>query len=185
MPANFFHSVFGYLINRWNPQLSLPGLLVGSVIPDIEVIPIYYLTNGEIDRMVFHSVIGSLTLGTILSLGIVIFAYPRFVSAIFKIDVTEIKKKCKFTKKLVGACMVGNLLHILIDATSHEYNPLLYPISTNSFDFLRISTDLIFDNIVINLILAIIFLLIIFTSLRRDPKGFWKKMLLSQNNINE
>ena len=46
--------------------------------------------------------------------------------------------------------MIGNLTHVFIDATSHEFNPLLYPISSNSVDILRISNNLIFDNIVIN-----------------------------------
>ena len=93
MPANFLHPVFAYLVNRWKPSFSLPGLLVGSIIPDVEVIPIYYLTNGEIDRLFFHSIVGAVTLGTILSLFLVIFIYPNFVSAIFRIDVKEMLKE--------------------------------------------------------------------------------------------
>ena len=181
MPVNFLHPVFAYLVNRWKPSFSLPALLVGSIIPDVEVIPIYYLTNGEIDRLFFHSIIGAVTLGTFLSLFVVIFVYPSFVSAIFRIDLKEIKKECRFSKTLVGVCMLGNLLHVLIDATSHEYNPLLYPISSYSIDVFRISNDLIFDNIVINIILTIVLLVIVIASIKRGTKGFWKKMLVSQN----
>ena len=66
MPANFLHPVFAYLVNRWKPSFSLPGLLVGSIIPDVEVIPVYYLTNGEIDRLFFHRIVPKVTAPTIL-----------------------------------------------------------------------------------------------------------------------
>jgi len=180
LPANFLHPVFAYLINKWKPQFSLPALLVGSIIPDVEVIPIFYLTDGEIDRLIFHSIIGSITLGTILSVAIVMFVYPRFVSLIFRIDINDIKKKCRFSTTLIGACMIGNLSHLLIDSTSHEYNPLFYPIFSESVNIFRISNEIIFDNLVINLVLATIFLIIVITSIRKGVKGFWKKMLVGQ-----
>jgi len=180
MPANFLHSVFAYLINKWKPQFSIPALLVGSIIPDVEVIPIYYWTNGEIDRLIFHSIIGAITLGTILSVILVIFVYPLFVSLIFRIDTNDIKKKCRFSTSLIGACMMGNLTHVLIDATSHEYNPLLFPVSNDSVNIFRISTDIVFDNLVINFVLVAIFLIIIVFSIRRGKKGFWKKMLVGK-----
>ena len=75
--------------------------------------------------------------------------------------------------------MIGNLTHVFIDATSHEFNPLLYPISSNSVDILRISNNLIFDNIVINTVLIGIFLVNIASILKGGTKGFWKKMLVS------
>ena len=178
MPANFLHPVFAYLINKWKPQFSIPALLVGSIIPDVEVIPIYYLTNGEIDRLIFHSIIGAITLGTILSVTIVICVYPRFVSLIFRIDTNDIKEKCRFSTILICACMMGNLAHVLIDATSHKYNPLLFPVSKESVNIFRISTDIIFDYQVMNLVLAAIFLIFIVSSRRRGEKGFWEKMLV-------
>lgn len=177
MPAIFLHSSFAYFINKLNSKLSLPGLLVGSIIPDIEVLILYYLTNGSSDRLLFHSIIGSITIGTILSVGIVVFLYPSFVSFLFKIDKNYILKKCVFSKTLIGLCLIGNLSHVLIDATHHQYNPLLYPISSNSFDLLRISSNRIFDTLIITGILSIIFLAFLVFSLK-DKNKFWKKMLV-------
>ena len=80
MPAIFLHSTFAYLINRWNPQFSLPALLVGTLLPDVEVPILYFLTDGAIDRLVFHSIIGAVTVGTFVSVGIVLIISPHFVS---------------------------------------------------------------------------------------------------------
>lgn len=177
MPANFLHPVFAYIINKWKPGFSLPALLVGSIIPDIEVIPIYFFTNGEIDRLIFHSIIGAMTLGTIVSIATVMFVYPRFVSLVFRIDIKDIRKKCRFSATLIGACIIGNLSHVLIDATSHEYNPLLYPIIGESVNVFRISSEVIFDRQVINLVL-ILLAIIILVLIRRGQNGFWKKLLV-------
>lgn len=177
MPAIFLHSSFAYVINKINPKLSLPALLVGSMIPDIEVLILYYLSNGLTDRLIFHSIIGSITIGTIVSVGIVVFLYPSVVSFLFKIDKNYIIKKCVFTKTLIGLCLIGNLSHVLIDATHHQYNPLLFPISSSSFDLLRISSNRIFDTLIISGILSIIFLTFLVFSLK-DRNKFWKKMLV-------
>ena len=178
MPAIFLHSTFAYLINRWKPQFSLPALLVGSMLPDVEVIPIYYLTNGTIDRLILHSIIGATTVGTILSLSIVLFIYPRLISSIFKINRKDVKKKCYFSTTLIVLCLIGNLSHVLIDATHHEYNPLLYPVFNASIDSLRISNDLVFDGGLVTLIMSAILLVIVIVSLKKGMKGFWKKMLV-------
>ena len=132
MPANFLHTVFPYLINKWKTQFNLPALLVGSIIPDIEIIPLYYFSNGKIDRLIFHSLIGALIFGSLITIVLVMIFYPFFISLIFKIRISEIKEKCRFSMMLIISSMIGNLSHVLIDATSHEYNPLLYPFSSES-----------------------------------------------------
>ena len=180
MTATFLRPFFAYLINRWKPQFSLPPLLVGSMLSDIEVLPIYYLTNGVIDRLILHSIIGAFTVGTILSAAIVLFIYPTIVSLFFKISINDIKKKCRFSATLIGLCMIGNLFHVLVDATTHEYNPLAYPISSESIDFLRISTNRNFDNILVTVVLSAILLGIVIIFMRKGKKGFWKKMLVGQ-----
>ena len=95
MPAIFLHSTFAYLINRWNARFSLPALLVGTLIPDMEVPIVYFLTNGAIDRLIFHSIIGAVTVGTFVSVAIVLIIYPQFVS-FFRIKKQDIQKKCRF-----------------------------------------------------------------------------------------
>jgi len=178
MPAIFLHSTFAYLINRWNPRFSLPALLVGTLIPDIEVPIVYFLTNGAIDRLIFHSIIGAVTVGTFVSVAIVLIIYPQFVSFFFRIKKQDIKKKCRFSVTLVGLCIVGNLSHVLIDATHHEFNPLLYPIFKESFNFLRISSDQGFDVKLVTILLSAIFLVFVIVSARKGVKSFWKQMLV-------
>ena len=177
MPAVFLPSTFAYLINRWNPKYSLPALLVGSIIPDVEVPILYYLTSGEIDRLLFHSIIGAITIGTLVSAGIVVFIYPSFISFFFKIDKKYIQKKCDFSGTLLGLCLAGNLSHVLIDAIHHPFNPLFFPITNESVDFLRISSSRIFDTIIVAGVLSVIFVVFVITYWR-SGKGFWKQMLV-------
>ena len=181
MPAIFLHSIIAYIANRWNPKLSLPGLLVGSMFPDLEVIPIYFLTNGAIDRLIFHSIIGAITLGTIFTLGFVVFVYPKLISIIFRIDENEIKNKSSFSITLIISSVIGNLSHVIIDATTHEFNPLLYPLVNGSIDFLRISSNRFFDNLGVSIILFLILIVIVSASLKNGRGSFWKKMLVDQN----
>jgi len=184
MPAIFLHSTFAYLINRCSPQFSLPALLVGTLLPDVEVPILYFLTDGAIDRLLFHSIIGAVTVGTFVSVAIVLIIYPHFVSFFFRIDKKDVEKKCRFSGTLFGLCMIGNLSHVLIDATHHEFNPLLYPIFKESFNFLRISSDQSFDARIVTLVLSAILLVFVIASLKNGVKGFWKQMLVGQHSFN-
>jgi membrane-bound metal-dependent hydrolase YbcI (DUF457 family) len=177
MPAVFLHSAIAYLINKWNPKFSLPSILVASMIPDLEVPILYYFTNGGIDRLLFHSIIGAATIGTLVSVAIVVFIYPRFISFFFGIEKNYVQKKCVFSGTLLGLCLIGNLSHVLIDATHHEFNPLLYPILNDSVDLLRISGNRLFDTAIVAGILSVIFLVFVVISLK-GGKDFWKKMLV-------
>jgi hypothetical protein len=147
------------------------------MIPDVEVPAIYYLTNGAIDRLLFRSIIGAATIGTIVSAGIVVFIYPSFISLFFKIDKNYIKKKCNFSGTLLGLCLIGNLSHVLIDATHHAFNPLLYPVIIESIDLFRISSNRIVDTGIIGGVLALIFLIFVMTSFK-NRNVFWKTMLV-------
>lgn len=164
-------------MKRLNSTFSLPALLVGSMFPDIEVPILYYFTNGEIDRLLFHSIIGAVTIGTIISVAIVVFVYPSLISWLFRIDKNYIQKNCIFSGSLVGLCLVGNLSHVLIDAFHHEFNPLLYPLSATSIDLLRIFDNRILDTAIVAGILLVILIVIIISSFRRG-KDFWKQMLV-------
>jgi len=103
MPAIFLHSTFAYLINRWKPQFSLPALLVGTLLPDVEVTILYYLTDGAIDRLLFHSIIGAVTVGTIVSVGIVLILYSPFVSFFLGLIKNTLRKNVVF-QQLWLAC---------------------------------------------------------------------------------
>ena len=112
-------------------KLSLPGLIVGSIVPDLEV-PIVYLLTRTQDRLILHSFLGGLTLGTIITVALIILLYPFFISKIFPVDKRQIKEKCRISTVFVFSCFIGVLSHILLDVTNHSYNPLFWPFQSAS-----------------------------------------------------
>ena len=130
MPLTPFHYPLAkiiHLIDR-KASLVLPALIVGSMVPDLEVPFVYYLSGtwGE-DRMVLHSLLGGLTLGTIITVLFTILIYPWLISAIFSIEKERIKKKCSLSFMLIFSGLIGVLSHVLLDVTNHTYNPLFWP----------------------------------------------------------
>jgi len=98
------------------------------MVPDLEV-PFVYSWSGTwgYDRMVLHSLIGGLTLGTIITVVFTTLVYPWLISAIFSINKERVKKKCSLSFMLVFSGLIGVLSHVLLDATNHAYNPLFWP----------------------------------------------------------
>jgi membrane-bound metal-dependent hydrolase YbcI (DUF457 family) len=112
-------------------RLSLPALIVGSLVPDLEV-PLVYLWSGTWaqDRMVLHSLIGGLTLGTLIAVTFTVLVYPWLASAFLPIDKKRVKEKCTFSFMLVFSALLGVLSHVLLDIFNHTYNPLFWPFLT-------------------------------------------------------
>jgi membrane-bound metal-dependent hydrolase YbcI (DUF457 family) len=109
-------------------SLSLPALFVGSMVPDLEVPFMYFLSGAWVqDRLVLHSFIGGLTLGTLIAIILTVFLYPRVVSAFFPIDKNRVKQQCRLSLTLVLCCAIGVFSHVLLDVTNHTYNPLFWP----------------------------------------------------------
>ena len=128
MPLTPLHYPLAYLIYRLNRRLSLPGLVVGSMLPDIEIPVMLILFGARIPpRLVLHSLLGATTLGTLISLVATILIYPALVSTVFSIKEVEVKEKCKFSSNLFFSCLLGNLSHVLLDCTNHDYNPIFWP----------------------------------------------------------
>ena len=128
MPVTPFHYPVAYVLYKLRANLSLPGLIVGSMVPDIEVPFIFLWSRTEaFDRLVLHSLLGALTAGTLLSIAVTFFVYPRLTSAVFPIDKLKVKEKCRFTLGLVVSCVLGVLSHVLLDVTNHPYNPVFWP----------------------------------------------------------
>jgi len=98
------------------------------MVPDLEVLFVYSWSGtwGQ-DRMVLHSLIGGLTLGTIITVVFTTLVYPWLISAIFSINKERVKKKCSLSFMLVFSGLIGVLSHVLLDATNHAYNPLFWP----------------------------------------------------------
>jgi membrane-bound metal-dependent hydrolase YbcI (DUF457 family) len=109
-------------------SLSLPALIVGSFVPDLEVPFVYFLSGTwSQDRMVLHSLIGGLTLGTLIAVAFTVLVYPRLIGAILPIDKKRVKEKCSFSLMLVFSGLLGVLSHVLLDVFNHAYNPLFWP----------------------------------------------------------
>jgi hypothetical protein len=77
LPFTLLHYPIAYLIHKLGGNLNLPGLIVGSMIPDLEIpfIVLIFGVNGP-NRLVLHSILGSATLGTLLATIITIKLYP-------------------------------------------------------------------------------------------------------------
>ena len=77
--------------------------------------------------MVMHSILGSVTIGTLLGLIVTVWVYPVLVSRLFNVDKKKLESKCKLSFAVFFSVLVGNLSHVLLDVTNHPYNPLFWP----------------------------------------------------------
>jgi membrane-bound metal-dependent hydrolase YbcI (DUF457 family) len=128
LPITPFHHPVAYVIYRLGGKLSLPAVIVGSMLPDLEIPFMFLLFGTNVStHLILHSIIGSLTVGTLLATTITVFIYPRLASAIFPVDKHTVKEKCKFSLSLIFSCAIGCLSHVLLDVTNHAYNPLFWP----------------------------------------------------------
>jgi membrane-bound metal-dependent hydrolase YbcI (DUF457 family) len=128
LPVTPFHYPVAYVLYKLGGNLSLPALIVGSMLPDLEI-PFMVLLFGTSvpTHLLLHSLIGSLTVGTALATAITVFIYPKLTSAIFPIDKLKVKGKCQFSLSLVFSCAIGCLSHVLLDVVNHAYNPVFWP----------------------------------------------------------
>lgn len=128
MPITPLHYPLAWGLSKTSRKLSLPALVVGSVIPDIECVVLWLFFRGVLpDHLVLHSLIGGLTLGTVIAVIVTVTLYTPIISGIFKVDKEKLKDVCKFTPMLVVSCFLGVVSHLLIDYTHHWYNPILWP----------------------------------------------------------
>ena len=178
MPLTPIHCSVAYLINRWKPQLSLPALLVSTMVPDLENLFIYLITGGLYDRLVLHSFLGAATLGTCLSVMLTVYLYPPAVSFFFKFNRGKVKEKCRFSGTLVAVCFVGSVSHVLVDSLHHRFNPVLYPLVNESFDGFRITSNSIFDGALVTLVLLAVLVFFVVDHKRNGNKPFWMRMLV-------
>ena len=143
MPITPLHYSLAYLIRKVakkaGADLDMASLAVGSFIPDAECLVFFLLSwAGLLDpsrpyvearRLVLHSILGSLTLGALISVPIVIVLYRLFG-----------KRSSRLRRpgmmSLFISSSLGALSHVLLDALHHSYNPLLFPFTWDSIDVL-------------------------------------------------
>jgi len=178
MPLTPLHYGVAYLIGKRKKSLSLPALIVSSMMPDTERL-IYLFIDNSHARSFLHSLFGVATLGTALSVMFTIYAYPVVVSSMFGVDKRTIEKECRFSKGLIVACFVGGMLHVLVDSLHHKYNPTLYPFINESFDALVLLGNWQLATIVVQSILFALFVTIFVWEAVKKTGDFWKSLLVS------
>lgn len=127
MPITPLHYPFAFLISKVNRRLSLPGLVVGSVIPDIEVPIMWTFFPDLLDHLFLHSLVGALTVGTLLAVVVTRFLYPPIVSILFRVDRERMKQVSQITPLMIVSCLIGVVSHLILDFPMHWYNPILWP----------------------------------------------------------
>jgi hypothetical protein len=127
MPVTPFHYPIAYALHRLGKGLSMPGLVVGSFIPDIEVPLLGVLGGGLPDHFVLHSILGVLTIGVFISVFVTHFLCPPVVSSLFGIERAKLETACATNRTMVGSCLLGLFGHLLLDIPMHPYNPVLWP----------------------------------------------------------
>jgi hypothetical protein len=164
-----------YVLYKLNKNLTLPGLTVGSMFPDLEV-PVLYLFFGT-DRLVLHSLIGAATIGTTLSVLFTISIYPILIRYLFRIDEEKVKEKTRLSLSLVVSCLVGNLSHVVLDFINHLYNPLFWPLSHSTLSPICSALGgLVPSFLMIHTLLIVLFVTLLIT--QRD--NLWEKLLVGE-----
>ena len=178
MPYTPIHWSIAYLAKEIKPRLSLPALIVSTAVPDLEIPFIYITTGGQFGRLVLHSFLGAITLATLLSVLLTVYAYSPIVSHLFKLDTKVIREKCRFSWTLIAVCLLGSLSHVLMDALHHEYNPLLFPFTYTSFDALVLMNDWTLASVVVPLSFFALLVFFVVKEVRRGTKGIWTRLLV-------
>ena len=127
MPVTPLHYPLAHGLSKINKRLFLPGVVVGSVIPDIEVPLMRIFFSNLPDHLFLHSLIGAATVGTLLAVLVTWLLYPPIISVIFNVDKERLKEVSGLSKMLVVSCLIGVLSHLLIDYPMHWFNPILWP----------------------------------------------------------
>ena len=129
LPVTPLHYPVAYVIYKLGGKLSLPALVVSSMVPDLEIPFLIVLLGTEVPhRLVLHSLLGAVTIGAVLSIAITVLVYPRLTSVVFPVDKLKVKEKCRFSLGLIVSCLLGGLSHVLLDVTNHAYNPVFWPL---------------------------------------------------------
>ena len=143
MPITPLHYSLAYLMRKISKRagvgLDMAGLAIGSFIPDAECLAFSLLAwAGLLDRsepyvgagrLVLHSIIGSITLGALIAIPIVMALYEFFESSLGEFERPG-------PVNLYTSSALGALSHVLLDALHHHYNPLFFPFTWDSVDVL-------------------------------------------------
>ncbi|KPV65545.1 MAG: hypothetical protein AOA65_0053 [Candidatus Bathyarchaeota archaeon BA1] len=179
MPLTPLHYAVAYLVHRWRRELSLPALIVSSMMPDADIVLTYFGTGGLQRRLLLHSLLAASTLGVLLSILLTIFLYPAVISPLFKLDRKMVEERCRFSSKLIVSCFIGCATHVFLDSLHHEFNPLLYPFLNESFDAFVLLNNWVYATTIIQSTFLTLSILILIREIGKGTENFWKRMLIS------
>ena len=128
MPVTPLHYPFAFLISKTNKRLILPALVVGSVMPDIEVPFMWIFFSNLPDHQFLHSFIGAATVVTLLTVLVTRFLYAPIISTLFGIDIGDLDDVCKINTWMVASSFIGVMSHLVLDFPMHWYNPIFWPL---------------------------------------------------------
>ncbi len=182
MPYTPIHWSLAYLGKAFKPSLSLPGLLVSTSMPDLEIPFVYAATGGQCDRLVLHSVLGAATLATFLSVVTTVFIYSPIISRLFKLNPAKVTSKCLFSGSLIAVCFFGSFSHVLTDSFDHLYSPLFFPFTYDSFSAYAVIARNINNWALASAIAPLSFLalsfIVVLREVRKGTKNIWFRLLV-------
>ncbi len=158
---HYFQAYITWLLLRRRYPLHI--LVLSSMLPDLEVPLIYALSSAKIlvvpgyvyvDRLILHSIFGGLVLVPLLT----VMLSPIYLKALRLLGV---ECPCSSIRVYLGLGALGGIGHVLIDATHHEYNPLLYPFTTRSIDVLVPWGNALKASVIVHIVFALACLLIV------------------------
>lgn len=137
MPANPLHYPLAWLLYRFSARrLDLPALVVGAVIPDLEIVFFELMGRpGGINRLVLHSLFGAAVLCPVLVVALRWAVYAPLARSILRV---EMDHRGMGSLLLSGAA--GAVSHALLDLPGHPYNPLLWPLTSDSVNLFQSRT---------------------------------------------
>jgi len=186
------HYPVAWGLSKLDKRLSLPGLIVGSFLPDIEVPFLLIFFSGLLpDHLILHSLIGAVTVGTIISIFVTVYLYPILTSWLFHLDKAKIKEVCRFSPSLAFSCMLGNLFHIFLDIPMHPFNPVLWPF-VDPYSIVGIlviafsveggiATGFLHARILVNILMITIMGLLLTIIIVKNRKNLWERLLIGKS----
>ena len=94
LPITPLHYPLSYFINKLDKHLSLPGLIVGSMFPDLENPFIVLILGTQVpNRLVLHSIFGAVTIGAIFAVTLTVKIYPYLVTSLLHVNKERVKTK--------------------------------------------------------------------------------------------
>jgi hypothetical protein len=178
------HIAFVWLLKSRFRKLHFAALTVGAVIPDIEPL-VAWMFGWSVfcgwdfpcslapDRLVFHSIVGALTIDATLTI--------LFVKMIGKLSVERWGihgfANVKINAAFFASAAIGSLSHVLVDWLHHPANPIFWPFLVDGsyyVDGLLLSFLAVLPaSIMVTIIAGAIMAAVIARALNKSGYSFW------------